>query len=88
MQINNVFYILGIMPELLNIQGGLIVVKNTLSFNKANIYFLLNTLNPRQNGRHLTVDIFKFIFLDENLYLCILSYFYSDFKEICSHGSK
>ena len=27
----------------------------------------LNTLRPRQNGRHFTDDIFKYIFLNENV---------------------
>ena len=32
---------------------------------------ILNTLRPRQNGRHFTDDIFKWIFLNENVYIPI-----------------
>ena len=28
-----------------------------------------NTLRPRQNGRHFTAAIFKWIFFDENVYI-------------------
>ena len=31
----------------------------------------LNTLRPRQNGRHFPDDIFKCVFLNENLYILI-----------------
>ena len=31
----------------------------------------LNTLRPRQNGRHLPDDIFKWIFLNENVWISI-----------------
>ena len=31
----------------------------------------LNTLRPRQNGRHLPDDIFKYIFLNENVWISI-----------------
>ena len=30
-------------------------------------FFYLNTLRPRQNGRHFPDDIFKWIFLNENV---------------------
>ena len=30
---------------------------------------LLNTLRPRQNGRHFPDDIFKWIFLNENVWI-------------------
>ena len=30
-------------------------------------HFLINTLRPRQNGRHFPDDSFKWIFLNENL---------------------
>ena len=33
--------------------------------------FLLNTLRPRQNGRHFPDDIFKWIFLRENVWISI-----------------
>ena len=32
---------------------------------------LINTLRPRQNGRHFPDDIFKFIFLNENAWISI-----------------
>ena len=32
---------------------------------------LINTLRPRQNGRHFPDDIFKWIFLNENLSILI-----------------
>ena len=31
----------------------------------------INTLKPRQNGRHFADDIFKCIFLDENVWIPI-----------------
>ena len=31
----------------------------------------LNTLRPRQNGRHFADDIFKYIFLNENIWISI-----------------
>ena len=31
----------------------------------------LNTLRPKQNGRHFTDDIFNCIFLDENVWITI-----------------
>ena len=34
-------------------------------------YLLINTLRPRQNGRHFTDDIFKCIFLYENAWIPI-----------------
>ena len=33
--------------------------------------FLINTLKQRQNGRHFPYDIFKWIFLNENVWLSI-----------------
>ena len=33
--------------------------------------FVLNTLRPRQNGRHFADDIFKCIFLNENIWIPI-----------------
>ena len=35
------------------------------------IQLQLNTLRPRQNGRHFADDIFKWIFLNENLWIPI-----------------
>ena len=37
------------------------------------VYFarLINTLRPRQNGRHFAGDIFKYIFLNENVWIPI-----------------
>ena len=32
---------------------------------------LINTLQPRQNGCHFPEDIFKYIFLNENVYISI-----------------
>ena len=37
---------------------------NTIEQHKANAF---NTLRPRQNGRHFPDDIFKWIFLNENV---------------------
>ena len=34
-------------------------------------HLLINTLRPRQNGRHFADDIFKCIFLDENVWIPI-----------------
>ena len=31
----------------------------------------VNTLNPRQNGRHFSDDIFKWIFLNENVWIAL-----------------
>ena len=38
---------------------------------KINIWQIINTLRPRQNGRHLPDDIFKWIFLNENVWISI-----------------
>ena len=35
------------------------------------IVFSINTLRPRQNGRHFPDDIFKWIFLNENVWISI-----------------
>ena len=35
------------------------------------ICYTLNTLRPRQNGRHFPDDIFKWIFLNENVWISI-----------------
>ena len=40
---------------------------------------MLNTLRPRQNGRHFADDIFKRIFMNENVRICI-----NIFIEVCS----
>ena len=32
---------------------------------------VVNTLRPRQNGRHFADDIFKYIFLNENIWILI-----------------
>ena len=32
---------------------------------------ILNTLRPRQNGRQFPIDIFKWIFLNENVWISI-----------------
>ena len=37
-------------------------------FHSLFIFFNLNTLRPRQNGRHFADDIFKCIFLNENVW--------------------
>ena len=36
-----------------------------------NVSQVLNTLRPRQNGRHFPDDIFKWIFLNENVFISI-----------------
>ena len=38
-----------------------------------NQFWLLNTLRPRQNGRHFADDIFKCIFLNGNIWISIKS---------------
>ena len=35
------------------------------------ILYCFNTLRPRQNGRHFADDIFKYIFLNENVWIII-----------------
>ena len=37
----------------------------------ADVGWLLNTLRPRQNGRHFADDIFKCIFLNENVWISL-----------------
>ena len=32
---------------------------------------VINTLRPRQNGRHFADDIFKYIFLNENVWILV-----------------
>ena len=34
-------------------------------------YTVVNTLKPRQNGRHFSGDIFKWIFMNENVWISI-----------------
>ena len=34
-------------------------------------FYLINTLRPRRNGRHFPDDIFKWIFLNENVWVLI-----------------
>ena len=36
-----------------------------------NLWIFINTLRPRQNGRHFPDDIFKCIFLNENVWISI-----------------
>ena len=38
---------------------------------RSSFYFLLNTLRPRQDGRRFPDDIFKSIFLNENVWISI-----------------
>ena len=40
-------------------------------FEKSIISTLFNSLRPRQNGRHFADDIFKWIFLNENVWIPI-----------------
>ena len=37
----------------------------------SSLFFILNTLRPRQNGRHFPDDIFKWIFFNENVLISI-----------------
>ena len=37
----------------------------------SNILYILNTLRPRQNGRHFPDNIFRCIFLNENVWISI-----------------
>ena len=39
--------------------------------NTTNIQIILNTLRPRQDGRHFADDIFKCLFLNENVWIPI-----------------
>ena len=43
----------------------------TLSLSNWQFLFRLNTLRPRQNGRHFPDDIFKWILLNENVWISI-----------------
>ena len=43
----------------------------TLSFTLFNKIYAINTSRPRQNGRHFPDDIFKWIFLNENIWISI-----------------
>ena len=61
----------GSMNKFMN--KNIIIYKVMLAFVFNNIrvnslYNDLNTLRPRQNGRHFADDIFKCIFLNENEY--------------------
>ena len=38
---------------------------------KWNLFILINTLRPRQNGRYFTDDVFKWIFLNENAWISL-----------------
>ena len=42
----------------------------------------INTLRPRQSGRHFPDDIFKYIFLNENVWISI-----KISLNVCSQGS-
>ena len=44
---------------------------NASSFIKSVSEVTSNTLRPRQNGRHFADDIFKYIFLNENVWIPI-----------------
>ena len=33
------------------------------------LYAIFNTLRPKQNGRHFADDVFKYIFLNENMWI-------------------
>ena len=46
--------------------------RNKLQWNlRRNLYNFGNTLRPRQNGRHVPDDIFKSIFLNENIWVLL-----------------
>ena len=47
------------------------VVSWVLVHSQADTYHNINTLRPRQNGRHFPDDIFKWIFLNENVWISI-----------------
>ena len=42
-----------------------------IEFHRKPLVALLSTLRPRQNGRHFPDDIFKWIFLHENVWISI-----------------
>ena len=53
-----------------------VVIVTTLDFpcimeQKQNSYTAINTLRPRQNGRHFAEDIFNCIFFNENVWIPI-----------------
>ena len=53
-----------------------VIRHNWISWEKAlgpfnQLKLTLNTLRPRQNGRHFSDDIFKWIFLNENVWISI-----------------
>ena len=51
-------------------------------FMQSNHLYILDTLKPRQNGRHFPDDSFNWIFLNENIWI-----FGCNFIEVCSYGS-
>ena len=62
------------------IYGILIQVNWQIKVN--GIFSYVNTLRPRQNDRHFADDVFKCIFLNENIW-----FFYYNFTEVSSYGS-
>ena len=50
---------------------GFSLAKRKSSWKPCSKNFALNTLRPRQNGRHFPDDIFKCIFLNENAWIAI-----------------
>ena len=46
-------------------------LKYRSNWSDTNVYSWINTLRPRQNGRHFPDDIFKWIFKNENTWITI-----------------
>ena len=59
------------MVEVHAINMGLTRLDKVPSAEKADVVELINTLRPRQNGLHFPDDIFKCIFVDENVWISI-----------------
>ena len=53
------------------ILSNMFITMSEYNFAGACLLFAINTLRPRQNGRHFAEDIFKFIFLNENLWISL-----------------
>ena len=59
------------LPSLVQIMTCWLFWAKPLSKPVLECWLIVNTLRPRQNGRHFTDDIFKRIFLNENVWILI-----------------
>ena len=57
-----------LLGSALNREIGMVAALRSLA---AAVFVILNTLRPRQNGRHFADDTFKHIFLNENVRISI-----------------